>query len=95
MVLLKKERALSVAKGLSIHGSTPAEVGAEASRRKIDPRVIAAALTIEELRSLCAHRGIVPGPSCSRDDIVELALGDGAPPCEVAFLPWWGDPHAS
>ena len=95
MVLLKKERALSVAKGLSLPGRTPEEVAAEAGRRKVDPRLIAAALTIEELQSLCAHRGIIPSPTCSREDIIELALGDGPPPCEVAYLPWWGDPHAS
>jgi hypothetical protein len=95
LVLLRKERALSVAKGLSIPGGTPEEVGAEASRRRIDPRLIAAALTIEELHSLCAHRGVVPSPSCSRQDVIDLALGVGPPPCEVAYLPWWGDPHAS
>jgi hypothetical protein len=95
IVLLKNERALSVARGLSIPGSTREEVAAEAGRRRIDPRLIAAALTIEELHSLCAHRGLVPGPSCSREDIIELALGDGPAPCEVAYLPWWGDPHAS
>lgn len=95
IVLLKKERALIVAKGLSIPGNTPEQIATEAGRRKTNPRLIAAALTTEELHSLCAHRGIVPGPSCSREDIIELALGDGPPPCEVAYLPWWGDPHAS
>ena len=95
LALLHKERALAVAKSLSLQGSTAEQVAAEAHVRRIEPRLVAAALTVDELRMLCAHRGVVPGPGCSREQMIELAVGDGPPGCEVAYLPWWGNPHES
>jgi hypothetical protein len=94
MSLLPENRALVLAKGLGIDQPTVQRAAQQMLRLNISLDRLLDALTLEELRSLCTHRGIAPGPNCAREELIDLALGR-KPDCEVAYLPWWSDPNGS
>ena len=92
--LLPENRALILAKGLGIHEPTVDRAAQQMTRLNVALDILLDALTIEELRSVCTHRGVAPGPKCSREVLIEIVLGRD-PDCEVAYLPWWSEPNGT
>jgi hypothetical protein len=92
--LLPENRALIICKGLGIHEATVDRAAGQMDRLHVELPRLLDALTIEELRSVCTHRGVAPGPSCSREELIDIVLGR-KPDCEVAYLPWWSEPNGS
>ena len=92
--VLPENRALILAKGLGVEETTVEGASAAMERLKVEPRRVLEAMTLEELRSVCTQRGVVPGPGCGWEELIKIVLG-GRPSCEVAYLPWWSDPNAS
>jgi hypothetical protein len=94
LTLLPENRALVLAKGLGIHEPTVERAAAQMARLNVGAQSLLEALTAEELRSVCTHRGVAPGPNCSREELIHLAMGR-KPDCEVAYLPWWSEPNGA
>jgi hypothetical protein len=86
--LLPASRALAVAALVGVRASSLAQALAGASQG-LEPRRVLEVLSEEELRMLCNHVGVVPGPACSRGHVIDILAGRPAS-CEVAYLPWFG-----